>query len=146
MAYFNSEAAIEMLRLCPGDNLGQRTWLGSLLLRADRVSDALSFVQAWLSPAADKGEIIPHGGTDFRKPSSEPLSASSEERLSDFTQGSLVYTAAIASFKLFGSCPLSSQYLRIAAKLNPIILVKILAKLKPPSTSVIYTLIPQVLT
>lgn len=146
MAYFNSEAAIEMLRLCPGDNLGQRTWLGSLLLRADRVSDALSFVQAWLSPAADKGEIIPHGGTDFRKPSSEPLSASSEERLSDFTQGALVYTAAIASFKLFGSCPLSSQYLRIAAKLNPIILVKILAKLKPPSTSVIYTLIPQVLT
>lgn len=130
-----------MLRLCPGDNLGQRTWLGSLLLRADRTSDALSFVQVWLSPAAGRGEIIPHGGTDFGKPSSDHLSTSREEDLLDYAQGALVYTAAIASFKLFGDCPLSSQYLRIAAKLNPNILVKILGKKKPPSTNTIHTLI-----
>lgn len=121
-----------MLRLCPGDNLGQRGWLGSLLLRAGRTSDALYFSQVWMTPAADRGELIRHGGTDFAKPSSEVLSVEREAALSEFTKDSLVYTAAYASFKLFGDCPLSRQYLRIAAKLNPIILVKILAQLKPP--------------
>jgi hypothetical protein len=133
MYAIHSEAAIEMLRLCPGDNLGQRGWLGSLLLRAGRVSDALWFVQAWMAPAADRGDTIHHGGTDFGKPSSEPLPASREEKLSEYTEANLPYTAAIASFKLFGDCTASRQYLSIAAKLNPIILVKILARLNPPS-------------
>ena len=122
-----------MLRLCPGDNLGQRSWLGSLLLRAGRVSDALSFVQTWMAPAAYRGDVIRHGGTDFGKPSSEALPASREEKLSDYTEANLPYTAAIASFKLFGDCTAARQYLKIAAKLNPIILIKILARLKPPS-------------
>jgi hypothetical protein len=131
--FCGSEAAIEMLRLCPGDNLGQRDWLGSLLLRSGRVSDALWFVQAWMSPAADRGELIRHGGTDFGKPSSDPLISSREKTLSEFTNANLVYTAAIASFKLFGDSTASRQYLKTAANLNPIILVKILARIKPPS-------------
>ena len=132
-----------MLRLCPGDNLGQRDWLGSLLLRSGRVSDALWFVQAWMAPAADRGDLIHHGGTDFGKPSSDPLPASREETLSRYTKANLVYTAAVASFKLFGDCTASRQYLRMAAKLNPIILVKILARLKPPSMTDPYELINQ---
>lgn len=122
-----------MLRLCPGDNLGQRDWLGSLLLNSGRTSDALWFAQAWMTPAASRGDIIRHGGTDFGKPSPEPLPASEEERLSQYTGANLVYTAAIASFKLFGDCAASRQYLRMAAKLNSIILVKILARRKRPS-------------
>jgi hypothetical protein len=122
-----------MLRLCPSDNLGQRNWLGSLLLRAGRASDALWFVQAWMAPAADGGAALRHGGTDFGKPSSEPLPASREEKLSQYSEANLPYTAAIASFKLFGDCAASRQYLKIAAKLNPIILVKILARIKSPS-------------
>ncbi|KAI9001240.1 hypothetical protein BD414DRAFT_519329 [Trametes punicea] len=34
---------IEMLRLCPGDNLCQREWLGSVLLQAGRTADAPLF-------------------------------------------------------------------------------------------------------
>jgi len=86
-----------------------------------------------MAPAAYRGDVIRHGGTDFGKPSSEALPASREEKLSDYTEANLPYTAAIASFKLFGDCTAARQYLKIAAKLNPIILIKILARLKPPS-------------
>lgn len=122
-----------MLRLCPSDNLGQRDWLGSLLLKADRPADALYFVQAWIAPEADSGEPPYRGGTAFAKPSSEPVSTAREEKLSKWEKASFLYTAAFASFKLFGDCPAARQYLRIAAKLNPIILIKILSKRKPPS-------------
>lgn len=133
----NREAAIEMLRLCPGDNLGLRDWLGSVLLKAGRVSDALSFIQTWMIPVADRGDLIPHGGTDFGKPSFEPLSASREEKLSEWTKAHLPYTGALAAFKLLGDCPMSRQYLRMAAKLNPIILIKILSRRDPPSNATI---------
>lgn len=123
-----------MLRLCPGDNLGQRDWLGSILLRVGRVSDALYFVQQWMSPQVDQGELIAHGGTDFGKPSTELLTPSREDVMSKYAAGAMVYTAAYAAFKLYGDCPQSRQYLRMAAKLNPRILVKILAHIKPPST------------
>lgn len=122
-----------MLRLCPGDNLGQRDWLGSLLLKADRPADALYFAQAWLAPEADSGEPPHQGGTAFAKPSSEPVSAAREEEMSKWKKANLPYTAALASFKLFGDCPAARQYLRMAAKLNPIILIKILSKRQPPS-------------
>lgn len=124
-----------MLRLCPGDNLSQRDWLGSVLLRAGRISDALSFALAWLGPAADRGA---HGGTDFAKPSYEPLSAEREKELSPWTKANLALTAALASFKLFGDCPASRQYLRIGAKLNPTVMIKILARRPPPGQRIFY--------
>ena|ERR1700761_2680203 len=40
-----SATCTHMLRLCPGDNLGQRNWLPSLLNRVGRFSDALYFCQ-----------------------------------------------------------------------------------------------------
>lgn len=128
-----SDAAIEMLRLCPGDNLGQRYWLGSLLLRVGRFSDALSFAQQWMSDSLSGVHITAHGGTKFGKPHSTPLLASEEDKLAKYFKDALVYTAAYASFKLYGDCPQSQQYLRLAAKINPIILVKILAKIAAPS-------------
>ncbi|KAF7980760.1 hypothetical protein HWV62_36801 [Athelia sp. TMB] len=127
-----ADAAIEMLRLCPGDNLGQRFGLGSLLLRNRRVSEALSFAQQWISDWLREVDITAQGGTKFGKPHSTPLLASEEEKLVKYFSGSLIYTAAYASFKLFGDCPQSRQYLRMAAKINPVILVKILAKIVPP--------------
>jgi len=108
-----------MLHLCHGghgDNLGQCGWLGSLL-RAGCVSNALWFVQAWMAPAADRGDTIDHGRTNYGKPSLEPLPALREENLSEYTEANLPYTATITLFKLFGDCTASWQYLSIAAKL-----------------------------
>lgn len=122
-----------MLRRCPGDNLGQRFWLGSLLLRVDRFSDALFFAQQWISNYLSGSGSQAYGGTKFKKPHSSILSASEEEKLGKYFKDALMYTAAFASFKLFGDCPQSRQYLRLAATINPIILVKILAKIATPS-------------
>lgn len=42
--------------------------------------------------------------------------------------GTMAYNAAVAAFRVFGDGEFARQYLRIAAKINPIILTKILAK------------------
>lgn len=122
-----------MLRLCPGDNMGQRTGLGSLLLLCNRFSDALSFCQVWLAP--DQPPVIPLGGATFDPPSSACLDASAEDQLSSYGNGAMAYNAAVAAFKLFGDGDLAQQYLRIAAKINPFILTKILAKIDKPRKS-----------
>ncbi|KAL4072080.1 hypothetical protein J3A83DRAFT_4390475 [Scleroderma citrinum] len=124
------KTVIEMLRLCPGDNMGQRTWLWSLLLLCNRPSDALSFCQVWLAP--DRPGVLPRGGATFGPPSSTCFDAKVEDQLSSHSNGAMAYNAAVAAFELFGDCDLARQYLRIAAKVNPIILIKILAQMDKP--------------
>ncbi|TCD71343.1 hypothetical protein EIP91_011114 [Steccherinum ochraceum] len=121
-----AHTVIEMLRLCPGDNLGQRDWLGSLLIMSKRMEDALYFSQVWMDP--DCPDVIPRGGCNFKKPSAEPLSPALMKRLGEYNKATLLYDAAYASFRIWGDCTLAKQYLQIAAKLNPIVLVKILSK------------------
>ncbi|KAJ3485051.1 hypothetical protein NLI96_g5241 [Meripilus lineatus] len=128
-----ANTSIEMLRLNPGDNQGQRTWTGPLLLKANRPADALSFLQHWLEPAAREGKIVPRGGCDFEAPSKEPLSAGVIESLGKHVEGTFVYTAALAAFKLWGPCELAEQYLTIATELNPAVLLKVLGKIARPS-------------
>ncbi len=126
--------AIEMLRLCPGDNQGQRDWMGTLLLKANRPADALSFLQHWLQPDVLRtGGPPPRGGCVFEAPSPEPLSSERAKKMGKWTQSSLVYTAALAAFTLWGDCELARQYLVIATKLNPAVLLKVLAKVDRPS-------------
>lgn len=121
-----------MLRLCPGDNMGQRDWLGSVLLKANRTADALSFAQAWLH--LPKGEHTPlRGGCTFEPPSQAPLSAEFIESNKKWGPGAILYTAALASYKLWGDCEVARQYLRVAASANPYILVRILARVEQPS-------------
>ncbi|KAH7884974.1 hypothetical protein F5I97DRAFT_1830249 [Phlebopus sp. FC_14] len=102
----STEAIIKMLRLCPGDNLGQRSWLGSVLLHCNRPSDALSFAHTWLVQRHE----VPRGGTNFTASSSACLSSSQEESMSKYGNGAMAHTAAIASFKVFGDCDLSRHY------------------------------------
>ncbi|KAI6021030.1 hypothetical protein EDC04DRAFT_2735058 [Pisolithus marmoratus] len=123
---------VEMLRLCPGDNMGQRTPLGSMLVLAERYSDALSFCQTWLDP--DRPSIIPLGGTTFKTPSSTCYNAEVESKILKRGSGAMAYNAAVAAFKVFGDGDLARQYLRIAAMLNPIVLTKILAKIDKPKS------------
>ncbi|OAX41732.1 hypothetical protein K503DRAFT_848207 [Rhizopogon vinicolor AM-OR11-026] len=125
----SADTMIEMLRLCPGDNMAQRTWLGSMLISAGRPSEALSFVKTWL--AHNRRETPPRGGTIFQPPSPDCLSLEHEEYLSK-RDGSMLHSAALACFRLWGNCPVARQYLRIAARANPVILTKILAKLERP--------------
>jgi len=125
---------IEMLRLCPGDNMGQRYWLGSLLIRNYRFADALFFSQAWLLESQLKdGAPLERGGTIFRFPMPDLLTPDQEQRLSKWGSCSLLYTAALAAFKLSGNTPQACQYLRVASKSNPHVLVKILTRTPKPN-------------
>jgi hypothetical protein len=119
-----------MLRLYPGDNMSQRTWLGSMLISVCRPADALSFARIWLD---SEGQILPRGGTIFTPPSNEPLPAQIEEKLSQFSIGALAYTAALASHQLWGNCPIANQYLRIAARVNSTVFMRILGNVQQPS-------------
>lgn len=127
---------IEMLRLCPGDNLGQRSWLGSALLQETppRASEALSFAQTWM---ASYTGIVPRGGCNFETPNREALTLTREKKLREFCEDYNAYTAALAAFKLYGpDSVLARQYLRIAAKTNSIVLIKILSGYPRPSSFV----------
>lgn len=120
-----------MIRLCPGDNLDVRSWLGPALCHAKRYSDALWFAQVYLDYSL--GTYPEGGGLPFKNPRRDiyPTDEESWERLT-FTKCSLSYTAAYASFKLWGDCEASRQYLQIAAEGCRHVLVKILAKIKKP--------------
>lgn len=118
----------EMLRLCPGDNLGQREWMPVLLIKSGRLADALSFVQVWTDPA--RPDIPPRGGCLFKAPASAPFTPSQMEKLEkSFIKATFLYDAAYCAYKLWGrTSTLATQYLVLAAKLNPIVLVKVLGK------------------
>ena len=117
--------------------MGQRYWLGSLLCQLGRYSDALFFAQSHLAPNIENDVLPPRGGTIFKPPRREIMTAKGEGRIK-YRGISLLYTAALASFKLWGDCPESAQYLRIAAKASPYVLVKVLArKTKPGSSSLL---------
>ncbi|KAJ7203297.1 hypothetical protein GGX14DRAFT_535918 [Mycena pura] len=130
----SAETIIEMMRLCPGDNMGQRDWLGSLLLRLHRDADALHFAQVWINASEGGGMPPLRGGTTFRAPHRDVFSGEREKALSDPVWGPAVHlhNAALAAFRLRGPCPQATQYLRMAARANPHVLVKILGRRSRP--------------
>ena len=122
-----------MLRLCPNDNMGQRFWLGSLLIRCGRHADALYFAQRWLSDEVRKdGKTLPRGGCTFGAPQNVFPESTSDEMSLRWASGQLLYTAALASFRVFGDIPISRTYLKMAVTCNPHVLLKILAQVKKP--------------
>jgi hypothetical protein len=133
--FLSSEVGIEMLRLCPGDNMAQRQVLGSNLLKAGRAADALSFARAWTSYNERTVIFPPRGGCAFSTspPSSTPLTPAELTRLHKATPHAIVHTAALAAFKLFGDCELARQYLVRAAELNPHVMLKVLGRVDQPS-------------
>lgn len=117
---------LEMLRLSPGDNLGQRYWTGALLAIAGRYEQALSYSQEWI----EESSAQPDGK---RVPSNTPLTPQKVAKLCNFHKADILYSAALAAFRFWGDCELARQYLYIGARLNPQILLKILAKVDRPS-------------
>ncbi|KAJ6600533.1 hypothetical protein DFH09DRAFT_1070321 [Mycena vulgaris] len=73
---------IETLRLNPSDELYQRWWLASLLIRTGRFADALFFCQLWIPRDVDRSVGTPiRGGTAFVAPSDKLLPPETEEKL-----------------------------------------------------------------
>lgn len=114
--------------------MGQRAWLGSVLLQAGRHKDALSFAQAWLQPEVRRtGAPPPRGGCAFTDPSPDPIPHAEYERMAKYCDANLLYTGALAAFKLWGGDSLlARQYLRLGASNNPAILTRILGKVTRP--------------
>ncbi|KAI0637854.1 hypothetical protein C8Q77DRAFT_1047446 [Trametes polyzona] len=127
-----ADTMIEMLRLCPGDNLGQRYWLGPVLCQAGRYAQALSFAQAWLN--LGNAHYPPRGGCKFDPPSQAPLTEPFIQKNKGKGPGGMLYTAALASFKLWGDCEIARQYLKLAASANPHVLLKVLGKVDAPKS------------
>ena len=120
------DVSIEMLRLCKNDNLAARDWLGALLVQAGRYKEAVSCSQFWIK----HGEV----GVDFSTPPDKtPLSQKMVRE--HWTKADTMYSAALAAFCYWGDCLLARQYILIAVRLNPQILLKILAKIDRPSES-----------
>ncbi|KAK0199280.1 hypothetical protein DFS33DRAFT_1457463 [Desarmillaria ectypa] len=131
--HVGSETVTEMLRLCPGDNLNQCTWLGPLC-RLECYSDALYFARLWMEDLlVDRQVYVPpyRGGTAFKAPEPKLFSPEVEKEV-DLSPCSMSYAAALAAFKLWGDCEESRQYLRIASKANPHVMVKVLGRIKYP--------------
>ncbi|KAJ6530223.1 hypothetical protein B0H19DRAFT_1192530 [Mycena capillaripes] len=115
----------EILRICENDNMGQRQWMGALLLHAGRPADALYFTQRWL----EAKETPPGSGIDFVPPRRTPMTNTQVEKIKQWTDLQMVYSAALAAFTLDGDCELARQYLHLAVK-YPNVLIKVLGKFK----------------
>ncbi|KII85003.1 hypothetical protein PLICRDRAFT_45856 [Plicaturopsis crispa FD-325 SS-3] len=123
----SADNALELMRLCAGDDMGQRGWLGSMLLRCGRNTEALAFAQAWMVPGAPKRVPYP-------PPVNEVLTADQEEE-NKYAKAAIAYTGALAAFRVWGGdAPVARQYLRIAARACPAVLIKILAHVEKPSS------------
>ncbi|KAH8827602.1 hypothetical protein DL96DRAFT_1708936 [Flagelloscypha sp. PMI_526] len=124
----------ESLRLCPGDNQGNRAYLGSILLYLNRDSDALYFSQFQIEQLFQPAPYTPYGGTLFSSPRRFLLDKDKEENLGTFGPGYMLYSAALASFRLWGAGSQEArQYLHLAVTANPHILVRVLGKVSKPS-------------
>ncbi|KAJ7772227.1 hypothetical protein B0H16DRAFT_1714436 [Mycena metata] len=126
--------SIQALRICPEDSFGQHVPLTSLLIRLERYTDALSLCQKWISeppPPPDMGLIpIPPrpelGGTAFDPPHCELLTAvEMDDMIANRQTDEGVHGAVDDS-------PQSRQYLELAARMNPLILFKILGWITVP--------------
>jgi hypothetical protein len=123
-----------MLRLRPHDNQKQCFWLGPQLIRVGRYADALFLCQSWLRVCSPDSDGLPPkgGGSIFAAPDAALLSDEREEWLSKNASCDTVHTAALAAFQLRGRCPQATQYLRIAVRTNPGILIKVIGRRTRP--------------
>ncbi|KAJ7769805.1 hypothetical protein B0H16DRAFT_1516473 [Mycena metata] len=112
---------IETLRLNPIDELYQRWWLPSLLIRTGRFADALFFCQVWIHHDDNGSDSSPiRGGHRMEE----------EYARADCD---MIHSAALAAFRLWGRSPQTAQLLRIAARNNPSVLANILARRTRPT-------------
>ncbi|KAG7097973.1 hypothetical protein E1B28_005283 [Marasmius oreades] len=128
------DTIIEIFRLNRNDPLGQSTWLGSLLCFTARYADALYFAQVFMDVGAGRmhlDDLPPGGGTKFLPPRRDLYTAEEQRKLKNY-EATILYTAALASFKLWGDGEEARMYLRLAAGANPKVLVKLLGRIRKP--------------
>jgi hypothetical protein len=107
-----------------------------LLIRTGRFADALFFCQLWIYLDVEDSVGRPiRGGTAFRAPSDKLLPPEMEEEYAQRAPTGMMHSAALAAFRLWGRSPQAAQLLRIAARTNPDILARIMARRARPSSS-----------
>ena len=117
-----------MLKLDAQDHSCQHYHVCSLMILTGHFGPALSCAQTWMQDEdtyVDMDHIAPSVWI--------PLS---DEQIEQYSTGGYAaehfYSAALASFKARGNSVIACQYLHIAARLNPHILLRILAKIEQP--------------
>ncbi|KAL0058460.1 hypothetical protein AAF712_014864 [Marasmius tenuissimus] len=128
------DAVVDIFRLNRGDPMGQCTWLGSLLCFTKRYADALYFAQVFMDVRTGRlpyEDLPPGGGTRFLPPRNDLYTEEEQSKLEGY-EATILYTAALASFKLWSDGEHAKTFLRLAARANPKVLVKILGRIKKP--------------
>jgi hypothetical protein len=122
---------MELFRLDWEDRMNQKVWVGAVLNRLGRDEDALFHSQQWLEDETKRDGPPERAGSVFKKPVRKIGDAVNEKYYSECATG-IIYTAALSSFRLWGDCQESRQYVRAAAKANPHVLVRIMGRRSRP--------------
>ncbi|RPD61881.1 hypothetical protein L226DRAFT_535256 [Lentinus tigrinus ALCF2SS1-7] len=126
------EASSESLRVSYDDEIGQRHMLGTLLLKAGRYEDALGLCRVWLDPNWDR---YPRVRIHWNKQTYilEPLNDKIVEYQRKGSGAACeLFNAALAAFRLKGDCELARQCLRLGAEICPLIMTRLLGRMKRP--------------
>ncbi|KAA8895436.1 hypothetical protein FN846DRAFT_339213 [Sphaerosporella brunnea] len=118
------EYAKRVLQYNHGDNNGIRDRVPLFLLHLDRPLEALNFCLSWLDTAHenyDSTRYCPKGGfAQLDRYSKEDLDANQplQIKVQNLGHASLIFTSALACFRIFGPCTLSTSWMREGNKAN----------------------------
>ncbi|CCX13093.1 hypothetical protein FPQ18DRAFT_392507 [Pyronema domesticum] len=107
-----------ILQMNHGDNNGIRDRVPLFMLHLGRPLDALNFCLSWLDTTHDKydnSRYCPLGGfADERRYTKEDLDPSKplQLKVQNLGHASLIFTSALACYKIYGPCTLSTSWLR----------------------------------
>ncbi|KAI5799892.1 hypothetical protein EDC01DRAFT_777085 [Geopyxis carbonaria] len=127
------EFAKRVLQMNHGDNNGIRDRVPLFMLHLNRPLDALNFCLSWLDTAHDtydSARYCPSGGfadlTRYTKEDFDPTQPL-PTKVQNLGHASLIFTAALSVFQLFGECVLSTSWLREGHKANAHVVEQLLA-------------------
>lgn len=119
------EAARTILEANHGDNNGIRDRIPLFLLHLDQPLEALNFCLSWLDTAHedyDSTRYCPKGGFGdlerYKKEDFIPEKPLQTAKVQNLGHASLIFSAALAAWKVFGNCVLSKSWLREAHNAN----------------------------
>ncbi|KAG8995327.1 hypothetical protein FRB94_009274 [Tulasnella sp. JGI-2019a] len=101
------------------------------------IIEMLRLCWTWTSQNAANGKTPIGGGIRFfslSPLSPKPIAPDHVKILSRWADDCMMYNGALAAFRLYGDCELARQYLRLGVERNPHICVKILGRVKKPSS------------
>ncbi|TGZ81316.1 hypothetical protein EX30DRAFT_364003 [Ascodesmis nigricans] len=108
-----------------GDNNGIRDRIPLFLLHLNRPLEALNFCLSWLDTAHDGYDSLrycPKGGFGdlkrYKKTDFDPTKPLQTAKVQNLGHASLIFSAALSAYRVFGDCTLSKSWLREAHNAN----------------------------